>query len=87
MLEDLRKEIDECDSEIIRLLKRRMEISREIGKIKKENNLPLYDGKREEALMEKLKGMSSEILSKETIDNIYREILFASKELQNRLFY
>lgn len=87
MLEDLRKEIDECDSEIIRLLKRRMEISREIGKIKKENNLPLYDGKREEALMEKLEGMSSEILSKETIDNIYREILFASKELQNRLFY
>ena len=87
MLENLRKEIDECDSEIIRLLKRRMEISKAIGAIKKENNLPLYDRRREEALMEKLEGMSSEILSKETIDNIYREILFASKELQNRLFY
>lgn len=87
MLEDLRKEIDECDNEIIRLLKRRMEISREIGVVKKENNLPLYDEKREQEVMKKLEGMSSGILSKETIDNIYKEILYASKDLQNKLFY
>ncbi len=87
MLEDLRKEIDECDNEIIRLLKKRMEISRDIGIIKKENNLPIYDEKREQALIKKLEDMSNNVLSKEAIDNIYKEILFASKELQNKLFY
>ena len=87
MLEDLRKEIDECDNEIIRLLKKRMEISRDIGIIKKENNLPIYDEKREQALIKKLEDMANNVLSKEAIDNIYKEILFASKELQNKLFY
>ena len=86
MLEDLRKEIDACDNEIIAALKKRMEVSSRIGKFKKENNLPIYNKEREQILLENLKNMSNEFLSKEAITNIYKEILKASKDLQNKLF-
>jgi len=86
MLEELRKEIDNCDDAIIRLLKKRMEISKKIGMVKMENGLPICDEKREQDLMEKLGNMANEVLSKGAINNIYMEILSASKELQNKSF-
>lgn len=86
MLGELRKEIDNCDNAIIMLLKKRMEISKKIGMVKMENGLHICDEKREQDLMEKLGNMANEVLSKEAINNIYMEILSASKELQNKSF-
>jgi chorismate mutase len=47
-LEDLRKMIDETNDQIIALFSKRLEIAKEIAKIKKENKLPVYDPEREE---------------------------------------
>jgi monofunctional chorismate mutase len=52
-IQELRKEIDKIDDEIIDLLKRRLEIARKIGKIKKERHLPVLDKEREKEVLER----------------------------------
>lgn len=47
-LDELRKEIDEINEKLIELLGKRMSVAKQIAAYKKENNLPLYDGNREE---------------------------------------
>ncbi len=47
-LENLRKKMDEINDEIVALFSKRLEIAKEIAKVKKENKLPLYDPEREE---------------------------------------
>jgi len=46
-LQDLRAQIDDTDDRILRLFKDRMDISREIARFKKENDLPVLDSVRE----------------------------------------
>lgn len=50
-LSELRKEIDEADSELLELLARRMRISREIGLYKKEHSMPVVQSERYGNLM------------------------------------
>ncbi|PVU76349.1 chorismate mutase [Acidianus hospitalis] len=52
-LEDLRKEIEEIDENIIKLLSKRFQISQQIGKIKKEKGIPITDENRESKVKEK----------------------------------
>lgn len=49
----LRKEIDRIDTELLDLLAKRMRVSREIGRYKKENNMPVVQAGRYNELMQK----------------------------------
>ena len=53
-LQELRKEIDRVDREIVKLYLERMEIADRIGAWKKENGVPVYDPAREEQLLDKV---------------------------------
>ena len=48
MNEEYRKKIDEIDAEILKLFTERMNVAGNIGEYKKENNIPVYDARREE---------------------------------------
>ena len=52
-LSEYRKEIDEIDSEIIKLFERRMDVATKVGKYKLENNLPIFNGAREAEVIQK----------------------------------
>lgn len=52
-LEDLRRKIDRLDDELLELLAKRMEVAREIGRYKKEHNLPVVQTARYRDLMER----------------------------------
>lgn len=81
-MDELRKQIDECDKKLIETLKERMSISKKIGKYKKENNLPIYDLTREKAVLNKLKTFANNDLTQEGIEKIYTAIFSASKDIQ-----
>lgn len=81
-MERFRKQIDEFDMELIAILKKRMAVSKEIGKYKKECGLPVYDPVREKAVIDKLKILADDYLTSESIEKIYTEIFSASKSLQ-----
>jgi chorismate mutase/prephenate dehydratase len=57
-LQELRKQIDEIDDGLVRLFQQRMDVSAEIARYKKENNLPVHDPARER---EKLYDLSFKI--------------------------
>lgn len=59
-LSDYRVKIDEIDSEIVRLFKERMEVSRNIAECKCEKGLPVYDPKREREKLVSISGMLPE---------------------------
>lgn len=51
-LESFRKQIDRTDKQLIKILERRFAISRQIGRFKKANKMPIKNGKRELAIIE-----------------------------------
>ena len=67
-LAHLRKQIDELDNDLLSLLANRMHVSQEIGKYKKEHNMPILQSKRyDEILQKRIKqaeemGMSSDFM-------------------------
>ncbi len=52
-LEQLRKQIDTCDNDLLELLAKRMRISEEIGQYKKEHNMPILQSARYEEILSK----------------------------------
>ncbi|QSX07901.1 chorismate mutase [Alkalibacter rhizosphaerae] len=51
-LEEVRKDIDAINQEMVRLFLRRMELSEEVVRYKMEHQLPIYDKEREQAIVE-----------------------------------
>ncbi len=59
-LSDYRVKIDEIDSELVKLFKERMEVSRNIAECKREKGLPVYDPLREREKLSSVSGMLEE---------------------------
>ena len=57
----LRQEIDEIDEAILQLLKKRIDVSKRIGKTKKILHLPLRDHDREDEIFLKINETASQI--------------------------
>lgn len=79
-IKDLRKDIDDIDSEIIPLLVRRMEAARDIALYKKKHNLPITDEKRENEIFAKVGELGGEY--GEALKTVYSSITDASRNLQ-----
>ena len=60
-IEDLRKQIDVLDDHIVSLLAKRMKVVKDVGKFKKENNLPPLDNKRWKEIIKTKKGFIKKI--------------------------
>ena len=58
-LQDIRKEIDRIDNDIVRLFEERMDFSEEAARYKQENNLPVYDPAREKQKLDDVAGKVS----------------------------
>ena len=80
-LEELRKEVNVCNKEIIQNLKKRFEITRKIGELKKKEGLPSLDKSREEVMFNNLELMSQEYgLNKNMIKDIFTIIISEVKK-------
>lgn len=81
-LERLRKQIDEVDSEIVRLLNLRCALSREAGILKTRANLPIIDSRREEQVLRSVCLRSADDADNDSISAIYSVIIRVSRDLQ-----
>jgi chorismate mutase/prephenate dehydratase len=84
-LEEIRNQIDQIDTELLRLLNDRADLVHEIGVIKKNAGLPIYAPEREESLLQTLTQKNRGRLPAEAIRAIYREIMSASLALEKDL--
>ena len=73
-IQNIRKEINEIDSKIAKLLKKRLKKVFEIGKIKKLKNLSITDKKREEKILSSLETDFEK--------EIFKKILTESRKIQ-----
>lgn len=81
-LENLRKEMDAVDGEIVRLLNERAKIARKIGTVKAQAGLPIVDAEREEAILYQICSSSGGDLDNEALVRIYKRIISESCRLQ-----
>ncbi|MEG0919714.1 MAG: chorismate mutase [Anaerovoracaceae bacterium] len=84
-LNDLRKEIDNIDVEMVKLFQKRMEISKEIGEYKSQKGLPILDKKREEEKIECITNLASNISFKKYLKELYNKIFQLSRDYQSEI--
>lgn len=81
-LNDARLKLNDIDDKIKSLFIERMNIVKEIALYKKENNLPIFDKKREEEMKERLSSDTGDL--KEYYLELLDTILKESKKFQER---
>lgn len=87
-LEDLREKIDHIDTEIIDILAERMNVVRDIGKVKKENKITIFQNKRWDAIIKSRvkKGLDLDLSEDFIIDLlqlIHREAIHIQTRILN----
>jgi len=86
-LEQMREVINHIDEEIINLLSNRMNVAREIGAYKKDNNMTIYQNKRWNEIIENSKTQASKSgLSQEFIIKYIKSVHDESIDQQEKIF-
>ncbi|WP_308780360.1 prephenate dehydratase [uncultured Clostridium sp.] len=81
-LEDYRREIDSIDRELIALFEKRMNVAIKVGEYKKERNLPIFNSKREEEVIEKNINLLSNREYSEITRDFFEKVMELSRSLQ-----
>ena len=84
-LESLRDEIDKIDEVIVRLLDRRARCAYAIGRVKKENGLPIYEPQREASVIARVKELNIKLggpLDEHAIGRLYERIIDEARRIQ-----
>ena len=85
-MEEYRKKINKVDSEIIKLLAKRRDFSREIIRLKNENKSSIRDKTREKELLTQLIELGKkEGLDSNFVKKVFHEIIDDSVKLQNKI--
>ena len=83
-LQDFRLQLNELDDALMKILERRFEVCRRIGKYKKEQGMLVEDPKREQEIIDSK--IESSGLSPIFIGDLFKLIMNESKRLQEALF-
>ncbi len=88
-LNDLRKDIDKIDNQIIDLILGRMEVIKKVGELKRQEKSVVYRPEREKDIIDRLFDQSGGKLNKAAIEAIFLEIFAVSRtlELPERIAY
>jgi chorismate mutase len=84
-LDSLRKDIAQIDDAMIELLIRRFNLTDEIGRIKKDNNISIENLDVEKKIIERLVLKSDGKLDRKLVVGIYDKIFADSKERQGNI--
>jgi len=84
-LQALRKQIDQIDRDLTRLLKRRLSLGIEVAKVKANLGLKLYSPKREHEVIRNVLRENRGVISEKHLRAIYRDIKAATRDHQRRL--
>jgi chorismate mutase-like protein len=79
---DWRKKIDEVDRKLVELINQRAAAAREIGKLKNNTNLPIYEPEREKRIIENVKAANGGPLPDNEIQHVFERIIDVMRKLQ-----
>ena len=81
-IDDIRQEIDRLDNELLKIFNRRAELALEIGHIKKELDLPVYDPEREKRIFIKMAAANPGPLDDQAIKRLFERVIDESRTLE-----
>jgi len=81
-IEDWRKKIDELDRKLVALLNDRAQAAVEIGKLKRETNLPVYEPDRERVVFGNVQETNRGPLPSRDLVRIYERIIDVMRNIQ-----
>ena len=81
-IDDIRQEIDRLDSELLTIFNRRAGLALEIGEIKKQVGLPVYDPSREMRIFERMKAENAGPLDDGAIVRLFERVIDESRRLE-----
>ncbi len=84
-LKRLREKIGSVDSEILRLLNTRAEIVLEVGKVKSQGKMDLYDPSRESEVLDRLTLQNQGPFPSHAVSPVFHEIISACRSLEIKL--
>src|SRR3954463_494425 len=87
-LDDLRKDIDRVDEVLVRLLNERARVACEIGRLKKEQGVEIYQPEREKQVLEHVRSIAVEgPLGPEAIARLFERIIDEARRLERRVVH
>jgi chorismate mutase len=87
-LDDLRNDIDRVDEVLVRLLNERARVACEIGRMKKELGIEVYQPEREKQVLAHVRGIAAEgPLGADAIARLFERIIDEARRLERRLIH
>ena len=77
-----RKEIDEIDAELLRLLNMRARLALKVGALKQAADLPCCDPERERNVLQRLQEIHAGPLDERAVGRVFRRIIVESRRVQ-----
>jgi chorismate mutase-like protein len=85
-LDDLRKNIDRVDEVLVRLLNERARCACEIGRLKKDLGVEIYQPDREKQVLDHVRGIAAEgPLGPDAIARLFERIIDEARRLERRV--
>lgn len=81
-LQELRKEIDEIDKQIVTLYEKRMDISSQVADFKIRTGKKVFDKEREDEKLETVQSMAHNEFNRHGIRDLFEQIMSMSRKLQ-----
>lgn len=84
-IEDWRKKIDAVDAQLLELVNRRVGFALEIGRLKRQVGLPVYNREREEQIHRNVSRNNKGPLSDEAIMRLFTKIIEETRRLEHEV--
>jgi chorismate mutase len=81
-LDDLRKRIDLLDESLVRLLNARAACALEIGRLKREMGVPIYQPEREAEVLRNVQSLNTGPLDRPAIKRLFERIIDEARHLE-----
>jgi len=81
-IEDWRKRIDELDHKLVELLNQRAQCAVEIGRLKRNTKLPVYEPDREKIILENVCRANRGPLSDDDLKRVYERMIDVMRTIQ-----
>lgn len=81
-IDDIRKEIDRLDNELLRIFNERADLALQIGEIKKQKGLAVYDPAREKRIFDRMQAANPGPLEDNAIVRLFERVIDESRRLE-----
>jgi len=79
---DWRRKIDELDRRLVELLNERAQAAHEIGKLKRNTSMPIYEPEREKKIFENVQRSNRGPLPESELRQVYERIIDVMRNIQ-----